>query len=278
MTERVVIPTRHPAVGGTFYPSLPGRLRADLRGYMSRAREPRSAWAVLAPHPALLYGGHVGGAVFGALHVPDTVIILSPNHTGRGTAIEGGSILLGRAYRTPLGDVQPDLELGHRLVERAAPLLVEDLVAHAHEHGIEVLLPFLQMRNRALSIVPIIVGWKDWARSRSLAVAIAESVGDRDVLVVASSDLTHYESAAEAEAKDSLALDQVVALDGEGLFREVALHRISMCGVAATATACEYARLRGGTSGELVSYSHSGIVNGDTHRVVAYAGALLGAR
>lgn len=278
MNERVVVPTRHPAVGGTFYPSLPGRLRADLRTYMSRARAPRSAYAVLAPHPALLYGGHVGGAVFGGLAVPDTVIILSPNHTGRATAIEGGSILLGRAYRTPLGDVQPDLALGHQLVERAAPLLVEDLVAHAHEHGIEVLLPFLQMRNPAVSIVPIIVGWKDWARSRTLAAAIADSVGDRDVLVVASSDLTHYETAAEAEAKDSLALDQIVALDGEGLFREVALHRISMCGVAATAVACEYARLRGGGSGELVSYSHSGVVNGDTHRVVAYAGALLGAR
>jgi len=278
MTERVVVPTRHPAVGGTFYPSLPGRLRADLRTYMSKALPPRSAHAVLAPHPALLYGGHVGGAVFGALRVPETVVILSPNHTGRGTALEGGSILLGRAYRTPLGDVQPDLELGHAIVERAAPLLVEDIVAHSEEHGIEVLLPFLQMRNPRVAIVPIIVGWKDWARSRTLATAIADAVGDRDVLVVASSDLTHYESAAEAEAKDSLALDQIVALDGEGLFREVAIHRISMCGVAATATACEYARIRGATEGELVSYSHSGIVNGDTHRVVAYAGALLGAR
>jgi AmmeMemoRadiSam system protein B len=278
MTERVVVPTRHPAVGGTFYPSLPGRLRADLRSYMSRAGEPRSAHAVLAPHPALLYGGHVAGAVFGALDVPATVIVLSPNHTGRGTAIEGGSILLGRAYRTPLGDVAPDLELGERLVDRAAPLLVEDLVAHAHEHGIEVLLPFLQMRNRAVSIVPIIVGWKDWTRSRLLAAAIAECVGDRDVLVVASSDLTHYETAADAEAKDSLAIDQIVALDGEGLFREAALHRISMCGVAATAVACEYARIRGASTGELVSYSHSGVVNGDTHRVVAYAGVLLGVR
>ena len=278
MTERVVVPTRHPAVGGTFYPSLPGRLRADLRTDMSKALPPRSAHAVLAPHPALLYGGHVGGAVFGALRVPETVVILSPNHTGRGTALEGGSILLGRAYRTPLGDVQPDLELGHAIVERAAPLLVEDIVAHSEEHGIEVLLPFLQMRNPRVAIVPIIVGWKDWARSRTLATAIADAVGDRDVLVVASSDLTHYESAAEAEAKDALALDQIVALDGEGLFREVAIHRISMCGVAATATACEYARIRGATEGELVSYSHSGIVNGDTHRVVAYAGALLGAR
>jgi len=278
MTERAVVPTRHPAVGGTFYPSLPGRLRADLRTYMSKALPPRSAHAVLAPHPALLYGGHVGGAVFGALQVPDTVVVLSPNHTGRGTAIEGGSILLGRAYRTPLGDVQPDLEFGHALVERAAPLLVEDIVAHSEEHGIEVLLPFLQMRNPRVSIVPIIVGWKDWARSRALAVAIAETAADRDVLVVASSDLSHYESAAEAEAKDSLALDQIVALDGEGLFREVAIHRISMCGVAATAAACEYARMRGATEGQLVSYSHSGIVNGDTHRVVAYAGALLGAR
>lgn len=272
----MTVPTRHPAVGGTFYPTLPGRLRADLRGYLARAHAPRRALAVLAPHPALLYGGPVAGATFGSVVVPDTVVVVAPNHTGRSTSLEGGSILLGRAYRTPLGDVPPATELGEAIVRAAEPLIVEDLVAHAEEHAVEVLLPFLQMRNRRLRLVPILVGWSDWGRSRTLAAALREAIGDRDVLVVASSDLTHYESAADAEAKDAVALEAVLALDGEALVRAVAIERMSMCGVAATAAVCEYVRLRGGTAAELVSYSHSGIVNGDTERVVGYAGALLG--
>ncbi|HEX2781103.1 MAG TPA: AmmeMemoRadiSam system protein B [Gemmatimonadaceae bacterium] len=274
----MTVPTRLPAVGGTFYPTLPGRLRADLRAYLARARDPRPALGVLAPHPAMIYGGPVAGAVFGSVLVPETVVILAPNHTGRSTSLEGGSILLSRAYRTPLGDVPPDTELGAALVERAAPLLVEDMVAHSQEHGIEVLLPFLQMRNRRLRIVPIVVGWSDWGRSRNFAAALVDAVGDRDVLVVASSDLTHYESVPDAEAKDAVALEAILALDGEALVRAVAIESISMCGVAATATACEYARLRGATTGELISYSHSGVVNGDHERVVAYAGALLGVK
>ena len=271
------VPTRHPAVSGTFYPSLPGRLRADLREYLARPGQPRRALGVLAPHPAMLYGGPVAGAVFGSVVVPDTVVVLAPNHTGRSTSIEGGSILLSRAYRTPLGDVPPDQELGERIVERAAPLVAEDLVAHSQEHGIEVLLPFLQMRNRDVRIVPIVIAWRDWARSRALAAALVDAIGDRDALVVASSDLTHYESAAAAETKDAVLLEAIMALDGEALARAVAIEGISMCGVAPAAVACEYARLRGAARGDLVSYSHSGIVNGDVERVVGYAGVLLGA-
>lgn len=272
-----IVPTRHPAVSGTFYPSLPGRLRADLREYLARAATPRRAFGVLAPHPALLYGGPVAGAVFGSVVVPDTVVVLAPNHTGRSISLQRGSILLSRAYRTPLGDVPPDHELGEALLERAGSLLIEDMVAHTQEHGVEVLLPFLQMRNRDVRVVPIVLGWRDWARSRSLATILAEAVGDRDVLVVASSDLSHYETAAQAEASDAVLLEAVMALDGEALVRAVAIESIAMCGVAPAATACEYARLRGASAGELVSYSHSGVVTGDVDRVVGYAGVLLGA-
>jgi AmmeMemoRadiSam system protein B len=133
------------------------------------------------------------------------------------------------------------------------------------------------MRHRDVRIVPVVVGWRDWGRSRTLAAALADAVGDRDVLVVASSDLTHYESAADAEAKDAVLIEAIVALDGEALARAVAIESISMCGVAPVAVACEYARLRGAAAGELVSYSHSGIVTGDVERVVGYAGVLLGA-
>jgi AmmeMemoRadiSam system protein B len=272
------VPTRHPAVSGTFYPSLPGRLRADVRAYMRNAREPREAEAVLAPHAALLYGGLVAGTVFGSVVVPDTVIVLAPNHTGRSTAIEGGSILVSRAYRTPLGDVPPDLAAAEALMQRLPELLEEDLVAHAEEHAVEVLLPFLQMRNPQVRLVPIIVRWNDWARTLALATAIAELPETANALVVASSDLTHYESAEIAEEQDAAALGAILRLDGWGLLRTHVERHLTMCGVAAVACACEVARQRGATTGELLAYSHSGVINGDHERVVAYAGALLGAR
>ena len=278
LTRDEAVPTRHPAVSGTFYPSLPGRLRADVRAYMRRAREPREAAAVLAPHAALLYGGAVAGTVFGSVIVPDTVIVLAPNHTGRSTAIEGGSILLTRAYRTPLGDVTPDFAAGEALMQRLPELLAEDLVAHAEEHAIEVVLPFLQMRNPRVQLVPIILRWNDWPRTQALAAAITELPETRDALVVASSDLTHYESAEIAEERDAEALGAILNLDGWGLLRTYVEQHLTMCGAAAVACACEVARLRGGTKGELLAYSHSGVINGDHERVVAYAGALLGAR
>ena len=278
LTHDEAVPTRHPAVSGTFYPSLPGRLRADIRAYMRRALEPREAAAVLAPHAALLYGGAVAGMVFGSVVVPDTVIVLAPNHTGRSTASEVGSVLHTRAYRTPLGDVPPDHAAAEALLERLPDLLAEDLVAHADEHAIEVLLPFFQMRNPHVRLVPIIVRWNDWPRTQALATAIAELPETQDALVVASSDLTHYESAEVAEEQDSAALGAILKLDGWGLLRIYVERHLTMCGAAAVACACEVARLRGGTKGELLAYSHSGVINGDHERVVAYAGALLGAR
>ena len=278
LTSEEAVPTRHPAVSGTFYPSLPGRLRADVRAYMRRALAPREAAAVLAPHAALLYGGPVAGMVFGSVVVPDTVIVLAPNHTGRSTAIEGGSLLLSRAYRTPLGDIQPDHAAGEALMQRLPELLADDLVAHADEHAIEVLLPFLQMRNPRFRLVPIIVRWHDWPRTKALATAIAELPETRDALVVASSDLTHYESAEIAEEQDAAALGAILRLDGWGLLRTVVERHLTMCGAAAAACACEVARLHGASRGELLAYSHSGVINGDHERVVAYAGALLGVR
>jgi AmmeMemoRadiSam system protein B len=224
-----------------------------------------------------MYSGATAGAAFGAVEVPATCIILAPNHTGRALAREGGSLLVDTAYRTPLGDVEPDASLGTALRERAEPLLVEDPVAHAEEHGVEVLLPFLQMRNESLRVVPLVLGWSDWERTRRLARAIHDVIGDRDdVLVVASSDMNHYETAAASADKDTAALERIVALDGEGLLDITEQRHISMCGRVPVACALEIARLGGDTSVEIVGYSHSGLVNGNNDRVVGYAAALIG--
>ena len=224
-----------------------------------------------------MYSGATAGAAFGAVHVPGTCIIVAPNHTGRGRARQGGSLLIDTAYRTPLGDVEPDAELGAEIQKRAHPLLIEDPLAHAEEHGVEVLLPFLQMRNEAVRVVPLVLGWDDWDRTRRLARAIYDVIATRDdVLLVASSDMNHYEPASASTDKDAAALERVVALDGEGLLDVTRTRHISMCGRVPVACTLEVARLAGHDRSEVVGYSHSGLVNNNHDRVVGYAAALIG--
>jgi MEMO1 family protein len=274
----IVLPSRTPAVSGTFYPALPGRLRADVRGFLEQgASPPKRAVGILVPHGGYMYSGATAGAAFAAVEVPATCIILAPNHTGRGLARHGGSLLVDTVYRTPLGNVEPDAELGAELMRRANPLLIEDPLAHAEEHGVEVLLPFLQMRNEGVRVVPLVLGWDDWERTRRLAHAIHELIAERDdVLLVASSDMNHYEPAAASTDKDAAALERIVALDGEGLLEVTRSRHISMCGRVPVACALEVARRAGLARAEVVGYSHSGLINGNHDRVVGYAAALIG--
>jgi hypothetical protein len=274
----ITLPSRTPAVSGTFYPALPGRLRADVRGFLAHGPSaPRRALGILVPHGGYMYSGATAGAAFAAVEVPATCIVLAPNHTGRGRARHGGSLLVDTAYRTPLGDVEPDTELGAALQKRAHPLLIEDPLAHAEEHGVEVVLPFLQMRNQAVRVVPLVLGWDDWERTSHLAHAIHDVIsGRRDVLLVASSDMNHYEPATASADKDAVALERIVALDGKGLLEVTESRHISMCGRAPVACALEVARRAGYAAAEVVGYSHSGLVNGNHDRVVGYAAALIG--
>jgi len=274
----IVLPSRTPAVSGTFYPALPGRLRADIRGFLEQgASPPRRALGILVPHGGYMYSGATAGAAFAAVEVPGTCIILAPNHTGRGRARQGGSLLIDTAYRTPLGNVEPDADLGAELQRRAHPLLIEDPLAHAEEHGVEVLLPFLQMRNEAVRVVPVVLGWDDWERTRRLAQAIHDVIAGRDdVLIVASSDMNHYDPAPASTDKDAAALERIVTLDGEGLLEVTRSRHISMCGRVPVACALAVARLAGQARAEVVGYAHSGLINGNNDRVVGYAAALIG--
>jgi MEMO1 family protein len=269
--------TRDPAVSGAFYPNDPRQLQREVRQYLDGARAPRDCAAVVAPHAGYMYSGRTAGLVLGACAIPSTCIILAPNHTGRLGAPGGASALLSRAYRTPLGVPRTDVALGNAVAEAAGGLVADDAAAHAREHAIEVILPFLQTLNPDVSIVPIVIAWSDWQRSARLASAIAEAVGQRrDVLVVASSDMNHYESAKVSEPKDRAALANLLTLDGEGLLETTRRLNVTMCGRVPAAIACEYARLRGRSGAELVDYRHSGLVNGDVEHVVGYAGVLLG--
>lgn len=271
--------SRTPVVSGTHYPALPARLRADVRALLADAPAPRRAWGVVAPHDALRYSGRTAADALGAVEVPATCLLLAPNLTGRRSMPQGGSVLTSKRYRTPLGEVEVDAELARAIAERSIALVANDEVAHAEEESVEALLPLLQLRNPDVRIVPLLVSWGDWERTAHLARAVADACRDRDdVLIVAVSNMNAGATADAGADLDSLALDRIVRLDGEGLLHLVVTEGIAMSGAVPVACACEAVRLLGGAAGELVGYSHSGLVSGHDGGVVGYAAVLLGAR
>jgi AmmeMemoRadiSam system protein B len=267
--------TRPPAVAGQFYPEQPLELREMIWGFLRDVPgEARSVPAAMVPHAGLMYSGACAAQVFGRLALPPLIVILAPNHTGAGGP-NRAALWRSGAFDTPLGPVQVAEQFARRL-ESSCELVREDRAAHREEHAIEVELPFLRVLEPAAMIAPLVLSWDDWPRSERLARALATLIAGwpERVLLLASSDMTHYESAGAAAAKDRVALAHLAHLDGEGLLQACREQHITMCGRAPAATVIETARLLGATSGTVVDYRHSGLVTGDDRRVVAYAGLL----
>jgi hypothetical protein len=204
------------------------------------------------------------------------VVVLAPNHTGRSTAPGGASVWTRGAFATPLGEVPIAEALADALLARC-DLTAADKVAHTEEHAVEVELPFLQMLRADVSLLPIVLAWDDWRHAEQLAADLAALVRDwpQPVLLLASSDMTHYESAARARAKDERALAAIGRLDGRGLLDVCRRERITMCGRAPAAVVIEACRQLGAKAAEVVDYRHSGDVTGDDSSVVAYAGVVV---
>lgn len=269
---------RQPAVSGRFYPSHPGELAREIDSYLTSEwnAPPVRAVGCVVPHAGIMYSGHVAGAVYARLALPQRMIILCPNHFGIGQRL---AILSEGAWRTPLGDAPVDAELAGQL-RRTCPLLREDAEAHASEHSLEVQLPFLQRRLADFSFVPIALGTDRYDAFADLGRAIAAVVQaqaskENPILIVASSDMNHYESDAVTRVKDRKAIDRMLALDARGLYDTVRHERISMCGYGPTTTMLVAARALGATKAELVRYATSGDVSGDYDRVVGYAGMVV---
>ena len=235
-----------------------------------------AAIAAIAPHAGYPYSGRTAAHVYARLAVPRAVILLAPNHTGLARARSGGSVFARGAFATPVGDVPVHEELAAALLA-ACDLLEDDPLAHEREHAIEVHLPFLLARNPDVAVVPVVLGWSDWPRTERLGAALAEVVRawHEPVLLVASSDMNHYEAAAVNAAKDLLALGAVARLDGRALLAVTAKHQVTMCGRAPAAAVLHAARLLGATTADVVHRSHSGEVTGDEDRVVSYAGVIV---
>jgi hypothetical protein len=273
---------RAPAVSGRFYPGTRAELAATVAQLLADARahagssRPVPVRAAIAPHAGYVYSGPTAAAVFARVALPALIVILAPNHTGVCRAPGGASLWEAGAFRTPLGDVAVDESFAASL-RQASQLVGVDHDAHRGEHAVEVELPFLQTLRDDVRIVPLVLAWDAWEPARSLGEALARLVRAtaEPVLLLASSDLNHYEPAAVSEQKDARALEAVTALDGAELLARCKRERISMCGRAPAATVLAAARALGATRADVVDYRHSGWVSGDDSQVVGYGGVVI---
>jgi hypothetical protein len=266
---------RLPAVAGRFYPDDPGRLRAAVDSFLAGGGgEKIRALACLVPHAGYIYSGNVAGEVYRRIEISPRVILIGPRHFPRGAPL---AILCEGAWQTPLGTAPIDHLLAEKIVH-AFPPLREDAVAHSAEHSLEVQLPFLQRLVPSLAFVPIVIGPAQWEPLENLGHALAHVIAaEREpVLLIASSDMNHYESDAVTRVKDRKAIDQILALEPLKLFDTVRDEKISMCGYAAVVAVLIAARELGASQTELIRYANSGEVNGDMQEVVGYAGIAIG--
>jgi AmmeMemoRadiSam system protein B len=271
---------RQPAVAGRFYPANAQRLRADVETYTTTPASALSqpgakirAFGCVVPHAGYIYSGHIAGAVYRRLELPRRYVILCPNHTGMGEPL---AVMSDGAWHTPLGDVVIDEELAGRL-KAILPLLSEDQAAHRYEHALEVQLPFLQVLAPRFTFVPITVGTSNFDLLSALGTVIGSVAAEagEPVLVIASSDMNHYESDSVTRVKDRRAIDQLLALDPRGLYDIVHKANISMCGCGPAVVMLSAARKLGATQAELIRYATSGDVSGDREMVVGYAGVAV---
>jgi AmmeMemoRadiSam system protein B len=263
---------RHPAVAGRFYPRDRATLLKDVRSYLTPSAATVPALGCVTPHAGYIYSGAVAGAVFAQVDLPHRIIVLCPNHTGRGRPL---AIMSTGTWETPLGQAPIDSPLAEALKERL-PLLAEDSEAHRREHAIEVELPFLQARHPDFTFVPIALGTGKFDILENLGEGIADEVRSQGekILIVASSDMNHYENDAITRVKDHKAIERMLALDAPGLFDVVMREDISMCGFGPAVVMLTAVKSLGATSAQLMQYATSGDVSGDREMVVGYAGII----
>lgn len=263
---------REAAVAGRFYPANPERLRTDIEAYLPSCKKTRAV-ACMVPHAGYMYSGQVAGTVFSRLEIPQSCIVLGPNHTGRGHPL---AIMKEGYWRTPLGEIAIDSSLAEALI-REFPALSEDSAAHRSEHSIEVEIPFLQTCRPDAKFVPIAIGTGQLILLEQLGQAIAEVLkkSKDPALIVASSDMNHYEDDTTTRLKDRKAIDKILALDAPGLYQTVMNESISMCGFGPAVAMLTAARGLGAQKAELAQYATSADVSGDHKVVVGYAGIII---
>lgn len=261
---------RRPAVAGQFYPGKEDALRSTIDGMVHKVEKKIKAIGIVSPHAGYMYSGPVAGEVYSSIEIPKTIIILGPNHTGIGAPY---AIMTEGKWWTPLGDVEIESSLAKEVLD-SCELIEEDNSAHAGEHSLEVQVPFLQYFRSEVKIVPLVIGGE---RFSDIGKAVAEGIKkcEKDVLIVASSDMTHYESHENAKRKDNFAIEAILKLDEREMLKRISKHDISMCGYGPTAIMLVASKILGAKQAKLIKYMTSGDTTGDYSAVVGYAGVVV---
>ena len=264
---------REPAVSGSFYPSSPEELISMIRAMVDEKAAKEDVIGYYAPHAGYEFSGPVAGATVSRVNFKHTCVILGPSHYGMGAPF---SILTEGSWRTPLGDVEIDVELGKAILANSSHFK-EDPLAHLREHSIEVQLPFIQYFKPDIKFVPILLSHANAAVYRNIGIAIAKAIKDtgKEVVIVASGDMNHRESQKITHTKDRQAIESILKLEAGELLERVHDFNISMCGYGTAACLIYAAKEFGSVRAELVKYQTSGDITHDFDAVVGYAGILF---
>jgi AmmeMemoRadiSam system protein B len=262
---------RAPAVSGQFYPSS----KNDLDRQISRCFEKvpsgeRPVLGAVVPHAGYIYSGNAAAYVYSVLPKADTFVLLGPNHTGQGSPVSVSS----EKWSTPMGEVSPDLEFIKALPKRIIDM---DENAHRYEHSIEVQIPFLQHRFSDFKIVPICIGMQDEETALDVGMEIAEAVRkvNKKVVIIASSDFSHYKPEKVAREDDAYFISSILDMDIPGFYRKLYEREASVCGYGPIAAMLAATKVLGAKEGSLLKYSTSGDATGDLAAVVGYAGIVV---
>lgn len=276
---------RRPVQAGSFYSGTAESLKKQIEECFEHKlgpgknptvqKGPRNIVGLVCPHAGYMYSGPVAAHSYYNLAIdgkPDTVVIFGPNHTGEGSGL---AVVKEGIWRTPLGDVQIDEAVAHEILRKSEIVDVDDS-AHTHEHSIEVQLPFLQyLYNSAFKFVPICFLMQDLESCREVGQAVAEALKGKNAVIIASTDMTHYEPHERAEEKDRKALVSLENLDEKTFYSTVESYRITACGYGPVVALVTAAKILGAKKGRMLCYKTSGDVTGEYSAVVGYASVAI---
>lgn len=273
---------RLPAHAGTFYAGSSYKLKEQIdycfKHELGPGRTPivsrekcNNLISLICPHAGYVYSGPIAAYAYDKLAEDgklNSVIIIGPNHTGYGSGV---SLTTSGMWRTPLGDIEIDSELAYQIYEQSEFVDIDDL-GHRFEHSIEVQLPFLQyLYDINFKLVPITMMMQDIEVSRDLGSAVAKAIMGKNVVMIASTDLTHYQHSTSAWRNDKRIIDAILSLDENSVYKNVEEYNISMCGYGPVSAVIIASKILGASKAELLKYATSGDVTGDQSQVVGYA-------
>lgn len=263
---------RSPAVEGTFYPGSKPQLESLLQSYITKAPTRKKVLGLFSPHAGYIYSGKIAAEVIFQTDIPETVVILGPNHRGYGSPVS----LSYQKWQMLLGDVEIDYAFADLMLQEDKTIQIDE-TAHQFEHSLEVQVPFLQYIQKNLRIVPIAIQHISYEKCQQLGNTLARCIQSqkKEILLLASTDMNHFESRSVSEKKDKLALDHINHLSPEALYNTVHSERISMCGVIPVTVMLEATMKLGATKSDVLRYTDSGEVSGDTDQVVGYAAGII---